>query len=153
MIEKLRYGIYKVVPYDLLSVFEPHELDMVINGRKEIDLSDLKLNVKYTNCGPTDGLVTWFWDYMHGLSQTQIENVLHFVTGNSRVPILGFKYLESNRGEYQLFEVKQVAFNPVEPYPKSHTCFNRLELPLYPDKATFEKNIVYIAVENNYFGL
>jgi hypothetical protein len=39
--------------------------------------------------------------------------MLHFVTGNGRVPILGFKYLESNRGEYQTFEIKQVSYNEV----------------------------------------
>lgn len=126
MIENLRYGVYKIIPFHLLSVFEPHELDIIINGKKEIDLQDLKSNVKYTNYEASDEIIVWFWDYVEGLAQEQLEHVLHFVTGNSRVPILGFKYLESNRGEYQLFEIKQVPFNPKEPYPKSHTCFNRL---------------------------
>lgn len=50
MIENIRYGIYKIIPPELLSVFEPQELDVIINGKKEIDLADLKKNVKYTNC-------------------------------------------------------------------------------------------------------
>ena len=79
--------------------------------------------------------------------------MLHYVTGNSRVPLQGFKYLESNRGEFNLFEIRQIAYDALEPYPKGYTCFNRLELPLYPDKESFEKDIVYISVPNDYFGL
>jgi hypothetical protein len=113
MIENLRYGIYKIIPPDLLSVFEPYELDIIINGKKDIDLDDLKNNTQYTNCKSKDQVCRWFWEYVEGLSQDQLEHVLHFVTGNSRVPILGFKYLESNRGEFQPFEIRQVAYDPV----------------------------------------
>jgi len=49
-------------------VFEPHELDMIINGKKDIDLQDLKNNVRYSNCKPNDQLIQWFWDYVHTLS-------------------------------------------------------------------------------------
>ena len=93
MIENIRYGIYKIIPADLLSVFEPHELDMIINGKNEIDLQDLKNNIQYTNYNPNDEVIQWFWEYVGSLDQEQLENVLHFVTGNSRVPIQGFKYL------------------------------------------------------------
>lgn len=68
----------------------------------------------------------WFWEYVSGLSQDKLSHMLHFVTGNGRVPILGFKYLESNRGEFQQFHVKLVDYDAIDPYPKSHTCFNRL---------------------------
>lgn len=103
MIENLRYGIYKIIPHDLLSVFEPQELDIIINGKKEVDLKDLKENIKYTNYSLEDDVIEWFWEYMDNLNQEQLEHVLHFVTGNSRVPILGFKYLESNRGDFMRF--------------------------------------------------
>jgi E3 ubiquitin-protein ligase HUWE1 len=75
------------------------------------------------------------------------------VTGNGRVPILGFKYLESNRGEFQKFHIKEVEYNPIDPYPKSHTCFNRLELPRYPSLDLFRKYIEYVTVEMIHFGL
>lgn len=126
MIENLRYGIYKVIPHDLLSVFEPHELDIIINGKEDINVSDLKANIKYTDYAPDDEVILWLWEYIEGLTQVELEHLLHFVTGNSRVPILGFKYLESNRGEIRPFEIRKIAFDPIEPYPKGHTCFNRL---------------------------
>ncbi len=69
MIENLRYGIYKIIPPELLSVFEPQELDVIINGKKDIDLADLKKNVKYTNCSKKDNVILWFWEYVDELSQ------------------------------------------------------------------------------------
>ena len=72
MIENLRYGIYRVIPHELLTVFEPHELDMIINGKKEIDVADLKANIKYTHCGAKDNLCRWFWDYIDTLSQQEL---------------------------------------------------------------------------------
>lgn len=71
---------------------------MIINGKKDIDIGDLKNNINYTGYKPTDQVVEWFWSYVESLNAEQLENMLHFVTGNGRVPILGFKYLESNRG-------------------------------------------------------
>lgn len=35
-------GIYKVIPPKFLSVFEPHELEMIMNGPIEIDVHDWK---------------------------------------------------------------------------------------------------------------
>jgi hypothetical protein len=46
-----------------------------------------------------------------------------------------------------------VEYNPIDPYPKSHTCFNRLELPSYPTLAIFQKYIEYVTVEMMHFGL
>ena len=41
------------------------------------------------------------------------------------MPIQGFKYLESNRGEFQKFHIKHADYDADNPYPKSYTCFNR----------------------------
>lgn len=46
-----------------------------------------------------------------------------------------------------------VPYDPINPYPKSHTCFNRLELPRYPSLSAFEKYIEYVTVEMIHFGL
>ena len=35
--------------------------------------------------------------------------------------------------------------------PKAHTCFNRLDLPRYPDYATLKKNLDFIA-QNEILG-
>jgi hypothetical protein len=82
-----------VIPADLLSVFHPHELDVIINGRSQIDISDLKQHTVYTGYTTNDQVILWFWEFVYKLNQEQLSKLLHFVTGNGRVPILGFKYL------------------------------------------------------------
>ena len=71
-------------------------------------------------------MIKWFWQYVKGLDSQHLENLLHYCTGTTRVPILGFKYLESNRNQIAKFTIKKVDFDQNNPYPKSHTCFNRL---------------------------
>jgi hypothetical protein len=41
-IKKLTEGIYRVVPAQFLSVFEPHEIEMLLNGPQVIDIKDWK---------------------------------------------------------------------------------------------------------------
>jgi E3 ubiquitin-protein ligase HUWE1 len=43
----LKTSIYKVIPANLLSIFEPHELEMIINGPQVIDVKDWKQNTEY----------------------------------------------------------------------------------------------------------
>ena len=39
--------------------------------------------------------------------------------------------LESNRGAYAKFKIVSVKFDGEHSFPRAHTCFNRLDLPLY----------------------
>jgi hypothetical protein len=79
-------------------VFLPHELDIIVNGRQNINVSDLKDNTIYSGCSASDPVILWFWEFVFSLTQEKLALMLNFVTGNGRVPIMGFKYLESNRG-------------------------------------------------------
>ena len=45
---------------------------MIINGKKEIDVQDLKKNIQYTGFAPTDQVITWFWEYIDQLDQEQL---------------------------------------------------------------------------------
>jgi hypothetical protein len=68
-------------------------LDIIINGRKSINVKDLKENTIYTGYNQTDQVIIWFWEYVEKLDQDKLSKMLNFVTGNGRVPLLGFKYL------------------------------------------------------------
>lgn len=63
---------------------------------------------------------------MQKYNQKQLANLLHYCTGSTRVPILGFKYLESNRNTVNKFTIEKGKYEKHNPYPKSYTCFNRL---------------------------
>jgi hypothetical protein len=63
-----------------------------------------------------------------------------------------FRKLESNRGNFSKFLIESSEFNKINPYPKGHTCFNRLELPKYPTKEHLKIYVTAI-VNNNLDGV
>ena len=75
-----------------------------------------------------------------------------FCTGSSRVPIGGFKSLESNRGQISKFEIVKIQYVPgAKNFLRVHTCFNRLDLPEYPDKDSLNMAVKF-ALENQVLG-
>ena len=68
--------------------------------------------------------------------------------------MLGFKYLESNRNQISKFGIHRSEYNQLEPYPISHTCFNRLVLPSYPTYSVLKEKVTTVVNEElNFFGL
>lgn len=95
----LRKGLYKVVPMDLLRVFEPYELEMLIYGVPYIDVKDWKANTIYKGeYNPQHKVIKWFWEVTEAFDQEKLANLLKFSTGSSRTPIHGFKYLSLKTG-------------------------------------------------------
>ena len=90
-----------------------------------------------------------FWEIMHTYNQEQLARILQFCTGSSRVPLGGFGALESTRGQKAKFTIEKAPYNsnsdPMGNLPRAHTCFNRLDLPKYPNKADMQVAIDYIA--------
>lgn len=61
-IKTLKKSINKVIPAHLLTIFEPHEFEMLINGPSEIDLEDWKKNTVYEGYSENEEIITWFWE-------------------------------------------------------------------------------------------
>ncbi|EQC25918.1 hypothetical protein SDRG_16217 [Saprolegnia diclina VS20] len=141
-ITALLKGIYDVIPRNLLSAFDYQELELLICGVPNIDVDDWErhADVKYQDFDhPTrleKRVVEWFWIVVRDFTQEQRARLLQFVTGTSRVPVEGFKGLLSNDGRVRRFGVQVVARGvpPTGLYPKAHTCFNRIDVPLYDSK-------------------
>jgi len=77
---------------------------------------------------------------------------LQFCTGSSRVPIGGFATIESNRGTIAKFCIVKVEYFPNKVnFIRAHTCFNRLDLPSFPDEKKLNEAINYI-IENEILG-
>ena len=79
------------------------------------------------------------------MDQPRRKRLLRFVTGSGGVPAGGFARLPGNDGKTCRFTLQ-----PVElpgpgvpgggvPLPRAHTCFNRLDLPLYKSKEQLAK--------------
>ena len=145
-------GLYDVLPRNLLATFDYQELELLLCGVPNIDVDDWErhCDIKFQDFdNPTKGekkVVSWFWDTVRSFSQEERARLLQFVTGTSRVPVEGFKALMSNDGRVRRFGVQIVArgMPPAGIYPKAHTCFNRIDIPLYHSKQELETYLTLV---------
>jgi hypothetical protein len=66
----------------------------------------------------------------------------------------GFKALLSNDGRVRRFgiQIVPIGIPPTGLYPKAHTCFNRIDLPLYQKKEDLETYLTLVRKNYNQFG-
>jgi hypothetical protein len=138
---QLLNGLFQVVPRELLTVFDYQELEMVLCGLPVIDVTDWMKHTGYSGAYQTlrgkHPVIGWFWDIVRGYEQDGKARLLQFATGTSRVPAQGFRALQSNDGKPKLFSLNGVS-TAVSMYPRAHTCFNRIDLPLYSTREELE---------------
>ncbi|XP_055072400.1 E3 ubiquitin-protein ligase HECW2 [Misgurnus anguillicaudatus] len=149
--ESLVRGFYEVVDVRLVSVFDARELELVIAGTAEIDLSDWRSNTEYRG-GYHDNhiVIRWFWAAVERFNNEQRLRLLQFVTGTSSVPYEGFASLRGSNGPRR-FSVEK--WGKVTSLPRAHTCFNRLDLPPYPSFSMLYEKMVTAVEETSTFGL
>ncbi|KAH9254822.1 hypothetical protein BASA81_007072 [Batrachochytrium salamandrivorans] len=130
-------GFYEVIPIQLLSVFNFFELELLLCGLPHISVEDWKRNTvyrgEYAERGENHPVVQMFWLIMEESNEEQRAKFLQFATGTSRVPVQGFSALQGNDGNIKLFTIDSVQLTQ-SVFPKAHTCFNRIDLPLYSNK-------------------
>ncbi|KAM4718421.1 LOW QUALITY PROTEIN: E3 ubiquitin-protein ligase HECW1-like [Anableps anableps] len=149
--EALVRGFYEVIDSRLVSVFDARELELVIAGTVEIDLSDWRSNTEYRG-GYHDGhiVMRWFWAAVERFTNEQRLRLLQFVTGTSSVPYEGFAALRGSNG-LRRFCIEK--WGKVTSLPRAHTCFNRLDLPPYPSYTTLYEKLLIAVEETSTFGL
>lgn len=149
--ESLVRGFYEVVEPRLVSVFDARELELVIAGTAEIDLTDWRLNTEYRS-GYHDNhpVISWFWTAMERFTNEQRLRLLQFVTGTSSVPYEGFSALRGSTGPRKFCIEKWGKPNSL---PRAHTCFNRLDLPPYPTPEILYEKLLLAVEETNTFGI
>jgi E3 ubiquitin-protein ligase NEDD4 len=142
-------GFYDVVDEPLLSVFDFQEVELLLCGLPDISVKDWQLHTEYMGAYEETGsghkVVKMFWEAVGEFSGEQRGKLLQFVTGTSGVPATGFASLQGNDGNIRKFAVNSLTLEQ-SVFPKAHTCFNRIDLPLYTDKATLVK-FLSMAVE------
>lgn len=137
-------GLFSVIPHDLLSVFDAHELDLLVCGSPTIDVQDWADHTEYAGeyrrRGAKHPVIVWFWKAVATLDEPHKAKLLQYCTGCSRVPCHGFRALQRNDGKYQRFCIQSLPRNEVR-FPRAHTCFNRLDLPTYSTKDELEASL------------
>lgn len=150
----LLMGFYDVMPQFLITVFDYQEFDLLLSGVPELDVNDWHTHsevrwIKLEKPTPVENRVLkWFWDCMREFTSEERARLLQFATGTSRVPVQGFKALTSSDGRVRRFTIQfvQRGAPPTGLMPKGHTCFNRIDLPLYHTK---EEMVNYLTLVMN----
>ncbi|GFQ02234.1 E3 ubiquitin-protein ligase upl6 [Phtheirospermum japonicum] len=146
-------GFQQLIKKDWIDMFNEHELQLLISGSVDgFDVDNLRAHTNYTGgYHEAHYVITMFWEVIQNLSLENQRKFLKyaftvrdfvivacmfsflswswFVTGCSRGPLLGFKYLEP------AFCIQRTAGNASEEaldrLPTSATCMNLLKLPPY----------------------
>lgn len=142
-------GFNELIPQELVNVFDERELELLIGGIAEIDVDDWKKHTDYRGYSENDEVIQWFWKCVRGWDSEQKSRLLQFTTGTSRIPVNGFKDLQGSDGPRR-FTIEK-AGEP-EHLPKSHTCFNRVDLPFYKDYDSMVQKLTIAVEETVGFG-
>lgn len=147
--EAFMEGLLELVPIELINIFDERELELLIGGMSEIDMDDWTKFTDYRGYEKTDQVIEWFWQCIRSWPPERKSRLLQFTTGTSRVPVNGFKDLQGSDGPRRFTIEKS---GDPQGLPRSHTCFNRLDLPPYQDYESLETKLIYAIEETEGFG-
>uniref|UniRef100_A0A8C8J0I9 E3 ubiquitin-protein ligase n=1 Tax=Oncorhynchus tshawytscha TaxID=74940 RepID=A0A8C8J0I9_ONCTS len=142
-------GFNEVVPLEWLRYFDEKELELMLCGMQEIDLSDWQKNTIYRHYTKNSKQIHWFWQVVKEMDNEKRIRLLQFVTGTCRLPVGGFAELIGSNGP-QKFCIDKVGKETW--LPRSHTCFNRLDLPPYKSLEQLREKLLFAIEETEGFG-
>ncbi|EFN88071.1 E3 ubiquitin-protein ligase Su(dx) [Harpegnathos saltator] len=142
-------GFNSVVPLEWLKYFDERELELMLCGMQEIDVEDWQRNTIYRHYTRNSKQILWFWQFVTRTDSEKRARLLQFVTGTCRVPVGGFAELMGSNGP-QRFCIEK--FGKDTWLPRSHTCFNRLDLPPYKSYDQLVEKLNYAIEETEGFG-
>ena len=162
-IEEIQKGIFDLIGDTIIKVFNVDEFIIMLTGQLEIDLDDWKNNTIYKgHYNEEHEVIKNFWAVLKSLKQEDLQTFLEFCTGSNHPPIDGFAALKGINHKIQKFTIepqipsylsndkKKIEFKLIE----AKTCFNRILLPEYKNKAEMKKSIdIILKTGVGFFGL
>uniref|UniRef100_A0A3P8PVZ7 E3 ubiquitin-protein ligase n=1 Tax=Astatotilapia calliptera TaxID=8154 RepID=A0A3P8PVZ7_ASTCA len=142
-------GFNEVLPQQYLQYFDAKELEVMLCGMQEIDLVDWQRNTIYRHYARSSKQIVWFWQLVKEMDNEKRMRLLQFVTGTCRLPVGGFNDLMGSNGA-QKFCIEKVGKENW--LPRSHTCFNRLDLPPYKSYEQLKEKLMFAIEETEGFG-
>ncbi|XP_014895555.1 itchy E3 ubiquitin protein ligase a [Poecilia latipinna] len=142
-------GFNEVLPQQYLQYFDAKELEVMLCGMQEIDLVDWQRNTIYRHYARSSKQILWFWQFVKEMDNEKRMRLLQFVTGTCRLPVGGFADLMGSNGP-QKFCIEKVGKENW--LPRSHTCFNRLDLPPYKSYEQLKEKLMFAIEETEGFG-
>ncbi|XP_013794411.2 NEDD4-like E3 ubiquitin-protein ligase WWP1 [Limulus polyphemus] len=142
-------GFNEVLPLEWLHYFDERELELMLCGMQEVDIEDWHRNTIYRHYTRNSKQVIWFWQFVREMDNEKRSRLLQFVTGTCRVPVGGFAELMGSSGP-QRFCIEKVGKETW--LPRSHTCFNRLDLPPYKSYEQLVEKLTFAIEETEGFA-
>ncbi|XP_028935598.1 E3 ubiquitin-protein ligase Itchy homolog isoform X2 [Ornithorhynchus anatinus] len=142
-------GFNEILPQQYLQYFDAKELEVLLCGMQEIDLNDWQRHAVYRHYTRTSKQIAWFWQLVKEIDNEKRMRLLQFVTGTCRLPVGGFADLMGSNGP-QKFCIEKVGKENW--LPRSHTCFNRLDLPPYKSYEQLKEKLLFAIEETEGFG-
>jgi len=142
-------GFNEVVPLEWLQYFDERELELMLCGMQEIDVDDWQRHTIYRHYTKSSKQIQWFWQFVRSMDHEKRSRLLQFVCGSCRVPVGGFAELMGSNGA-QRFCIEKVGKDSW--LPRSHTCFNRLDLPPYKSYEQLAEKLTFAIEETEGFG-
>ncbi|KAL7675796.1 hypothetical protein ACOME3_002060 [Neoechinorhynchus agilis] len=138
-------AFHSVVSGQVLQLFQPHELQQMIVGKRHFDFAQME-NVCIYNGEyfANHQVIRWFWEVLHSLSNEDKRKFLLFLTGSDRLPMSGLK-------NFKIFI--QPTYGGDAYLPVAHTCFNLLDLPKYSSKEILKMKLCQAIEHNKGFSL
>ena len=91
----------------------------------------------------------FYFQFVRSMDHEKRSRLLQFVCGSCRVPVGGFAELMGSNGA-QRFCIEKVGKDSW--LPRSHTCFNRLDLPPYKSYEQLAEKLTFAIEETEGFG-
>ena len=131
-------GFREVAPEAVLLFLESsEELREALAGVEALDVGEWRASTQlrgaFKETTKHDVVVEWFWSYVAALDAAKKADLLKWATGSARCPLGGFAKLHGRDGIRRSFTLTSVELAQCA-YPRAHTCFNRIDLPLYACK-------------------
>jgi len=140
----LRDSLYTLIEPSYLTVFDPQELELILNGRHDVKVFDISLHAQFTGgYDASSQPVTFLWEALEEMTGEERGEVLKFCTGTARIPLDGFQ---------PKFTVTK-SEHDAEALPHAHTCFNQLVLPPYTSADQTKERLLYACRNSEGFAM
>ena len=164
-IDNIKRGFYSLFPKNIIQVFNKEEISFLLTGQCSIDIEDWKKHTIYRGKyieGENNKTIRLFWEVLSELSESDLVNFYRFCTGTCKVPIDGFGSLKGSHNKIHKFCIEEAEVSETEEAKnakgirliEARTCFNRIYLPEYNNKAIMKRVFeIILGNDTNYFGL
>ena len=80
-VKAFKKGFFEIIPADIVDLFSSGELGILICGKSEIEVEELKKYAGYRSINKDSPQVKWFWEIVEAMDQNMLAKLLFFITG------------------------------------------------------------------------